>query len=156
AAIRLAEGDEPGTGGSSRQQSLISSAVRSRLVGSGDREESPRAYSFEPSLEAARSRGAGLKTLDELNEAAAAGMQRDLIAALVESASKLGQYDRAIAIARLHASEATRPEEKSAAERRLAELIAADRAQKLRAASLLRIDRTNATQSIYAARVIGK
>jgi tetratricopeptide (TPR) repeat protein len=155
AAIRLAEGDEPGARAASGQQSLISSAVRSRLLGSGEREEASPAYAFEPSLEIARSKGAGLRTLDELNEAAAAGAQRDLIAALVESASKLGQYDRAIAIARLHESEVTRPEDKSAIERRLAELIAAERAQKLKAASLLRVDRTNATQSIYAARVIG-
>jgi thioredoxin-like negative regulator of GroEL len=156
AAISLAEGDEPGAGDSSRQQSLISSAVRSRLVGGGERQESALAYAFEPSLEITRSRGAGLKTLDELNEAASSVMQRDLIAALVESASRLGRYDRAIAIERLHASEITRPEEKTAIERRLAELIAAERAQQVRAASLLRIDRTNATQSIYAARVIGR
>jgi predicted Zn-dependent protease len=156
AAIRLAEGDEPGTGDQSRHQSLISGAVRSRLLGGGNDDETTLAYAFEPSLEIARSKGDGLKTLDELNEAASTRMQSDLITPLVESASKLGQYDRAIAIERLHASEATRPEEKSAIERRLAELIAAERARDLRAASLLRIDRSNAIQSIYAARVIGR
>jgi predicted Zn-dependent protease len=159
AAIRLAEGDAPGTYDTSRQQSLISSAVRARLTGSSTDEEgyeAPLAYAFEPSLEVARSKSAGLKTIDELNEAATTGMQSDLIAALVESASKLGQYDRAIAIERLRASEATRPEEKSAIEKRLAELIAAERARQLKVAALLRVDRTNATQSIYAARVIGR
>jgi predicted Zn-dependent protease len=156
AAISLVEGDEPGTRDSSRQQSLISSAVRSRLLGGGERQDAALAYAFEPSLEITRSKGAGLKTLDELNEAASSRMQRDLIAALVESASRLGQYDRAIAIERLHASEVTRPEEKTAIDRRLAELIAAERAKQLKAASLLLIDRNNATQSIYAARVIGR
>lgn len=156
AAIRLAEGDEPSAGDRSRGRSLISSAVRSRLLGSGGGEEAATSYAFEPSLETVRSKGAGLKTLDELNEVAAARMQSDLIAALVESASRLGHYDRAIAVERLHASEVTRADEKSAIEKRLVELIAAERERQIRAASLLRIDRSNAVQSIYAARIIGR
>ena len=77
------------------------------------------------------------------------------MASLVESAAKLGQYDRAIAIERLRAAEAAKPEEKNAIEKRLAEIVAAEKTRQLRLALLTRIDRSNASESIYAARVLG-
>jgi hypothetical protein len=149
AAIRLAEGEPEGP------QSLISSAVRRALSSGVARAESQSTVSFEPSLEIARSRSAGLKTIAELNGAAAASVRGELLASLVESAARLGQYDRAMAIERLRAAEASKPEEKTAIEKRLAEIIAAEKARQLRLALLTRIDRSNAISSIYAARVLG-
>ena len=149
AAIRLAEGDEQGT------PSPSSLAVRGVLRAIAEHRETPAATSFEPSLELLRPNVPGMRTLAELNTAAAAGLQRELLPALAESAAKLGQYDRAIAIERFRAAEATRAEEKAAIEKRLAEIIAADRARKTAAAALLRINRSNATESIYAARILG-
>ena len=150
AAIRLAEGEAQGP------QSLISSAVRRALSSGTARAETQAAVSFEPSLQIARSRVAGLKTLSEMNESAASGIRGMLLASLVESAAKLGQYDRAMAIERLRVAEATKPEEKNAIEKRLAEIAAAEKARQLRLALLTRIDRSNASESIYATRVLGK
>ena len=149
AAIRLAEGEPAGP------QSLISSAVRRALESGVARAESQSTVSFEPSLEIARSRSAGLKTIAELNGAAAASVRDEVLASLVESAARLGQYDRAMAVERLRAAEAVRPEEKTAIEKRLAEIVAAEKARQLRLALLTRIDRSNATESIYATRVLG-
>jgi tetratricopeptide (TPR) repeat protein len=155
AAVRLAEGDGPDQ--QSLQQSLISSAVRNALIsGNSEAAQSPATYSFEPSFDVARAKSASLKTISEMNDAARSKIKTDLLASLVESASRLGQYDRAIALERLRASEAARPEDKTAIERRLAEMLAAERARQQSLASLLRVDQTNATGSIYAARVIGK
>ncbi len=78
------------------------------------------------------------------------------MASLVESAAKLGQYDRAMAIERLRAAESVKPEEKTAIEKRLAEIVADEKARQARLALLTRIDRSNAAQSIYATRVLGK
>ena len=150
AAIRLAEGEAQGS------QSLISSAVRKALSSGTAQAETQAAVSFEPSLQIARSSAAGLKTLSEMNESATSGIRGVLLASLVESAAKLGQYDRAIAIERLRAAEAVKPEEKNAIERRLAEITAAEKARQLRLALLTRIDRSNAMESIYATRVLGK
>jgi hypothetical protein len=97
-----------------------------------------------------------LKTIAEMNDAAALKVKMDVIASLVDAAGKLGQFDRAIALERLLASEATRPEDKTQIEKRLAEMLAAERARQQRLATLLRVDQSNTTQSIYAARVIGK
>jgi predicted Zn-dependent protease len=150
AAIRLAEGEAQGP------QSSISSAVRRALSSGTARAETQAAVSFEPSLQIARSRSAGLKTLSEMNDSAASGIRGVLLASLVESAAKLGQYDRAIAIERLRAAEAAKPEEKAAIEKRLAEIGAAEKARQARLALLTRIDRSNASESIYATRVLGK
>jgi hypothetical protein len=111
---------------------------------------------FEPSFDVARSKISGLRTLGELNDTAASKVQRDLLAPLVESASRLGQYDRAIALERLRVQEAQRADEKTAIEKRLAEMIAAEQARRQRLAQLVRINRSNATESIYAARAIGQ
>ena len=97
-----------------------------------------------------------LAKLAEMNEAAASGIRGELLASLVESSARLGQYDRAIAIERLRALEATKADEKAAIEKRLAEIAAAERARQLRLASVTRIDKANAAGSIYAARVLGK
>jgi hypothetical protein len=78
------------------------------------------------------------------------------LASLVESAAKLGQYDRAMAIERLRAAESVKPEEKTAIEKRLAEIVADEKARQARLVLLTRIDRSNAAESIYAARVLGK
>jgi hypothetical protein len=91
-----------------------------------------------------------------MNESAASDIRGVLLASLVESSAKLGQYDRAIAIERLRVAEATKPEERNAIEKRLAEIAAAEKARQLRLALLTRIDRSNASESIYATRVLGK
>jgi hypothetical protein len=150
AAIRLSESEPNGP------QSFISPAVRSALTSGAAHPEAQEAVSFEPSLEVTRSRIAGLKTLAEMNESASSHIRGELLASLVESAARLGQYDRAIAIERLRAAEAAKPEEKAAIEKRLAEIVAAEKARQLRLAMLARIDRSNATDSIFAARVLGK
>ena len=171
AAIRLAEGEPEGP------QSLISSAVRRALTSGVARVESRSTVSFEPSLEIGRSRSAGLRTIAELNGFAAANVRDLVLASLVESAARLGAYDRAIAVQRLRAAEAlpsraiswkveektaiegrvaeTVAAERTAIEKRLAEIVAAEKARQLRLALLTRIDRSNAIQSIYAARVLG-
>jgi predicted Zn-dependent protease len=150
AAIRLAEGEEQGP------QSLISGAVRSALVTGNVPAAEQNPISFEPSVEVARARTAGLRTLAELNQAAARRARGELLAPLVESAARLGQFDRAIAVARLRAAEAAKAEERVAIEKRVAEIIAAREARQLRQALLMRIDRSNAAESIYAARVLGR
>jgi tetratricopeptide (TPR) repeat protein len=154
AAIRLAEGD--GSASDVRgQRPLISTSVRNAL-GEGTSNAALESVAFEPSFDVARSKIAGLRTLGELNDTAASKVQRDLLAPLVESASRLGQYDRAIALERLRALEAQRADEKTAIEKRLAEMIAAEQARRQRLAQLVRINRSNATESIYATRAIGQ
>src|SRR6185503_2390771 len=150
AAIRLAEGEEQGS------QTLITGAVRAALITGKAPPGNQTGISFEPSLEATRSRAAGFKTLAELNNAGASRERSELLAPLIESAARLGQFDRAIAVARLRSAEAAKVEEKAAIEKRLAEIIAAKEARQLRQALLMRIDRSNATESIYSARVLGK
>jgi hypothetical protein len=146
AAIRLAEGE------TANQQTAISSVIARALSSANEGVEPLATVSFEPSLEITRSRTDGLRTLAELNDTAVSSLQRELIASLAQSAAQLGQYDRAIALERVLASEATRPEEKASIEKVLAEFIAAERARQSRAASLLRIDTSNASESIYALR----
>ena len=149
AALRLAEGEPEGP------QSSFSSAVRRALTSGEAKADSRSTVSFEPSLEVQRPRSGGLKTVAELNRAAVASARSELLASLVESAARLGQYDRAIAVERLRAAEAVKPEEKTAIEKRLAEIQAAEKVRQLRLAMLARIDRSNAIQSMYAARVLG-
>ena len=149
AALRLAEGD----GGA--QRTLLSPAVRAALAAGGEHTEQAPAAIFEPSLELARPKGPGLRTLAEMNEAASSAQQQSILATLSESAARLGQYDRAIAIQRVRIIEAAKAEEKAGIEKRLGELIAADRARQLRIQSLLRVSRANTTGSIYAWRIAG-
>jgi predicted signal transduction protein with EAL and GGDEF domain len=149
AAIRLADAEPQGA------QSLISSAVRRALSSGVARQDTQANVSFEPSLEITRSRATGLKTLAEINESATIGVRAEVLASLVESAARLGQYDRAIAIERLRAAEATKPEERALIEKRVAEIAAAERARQLRLASMTRINRSSAIESVYAARVLG-
>jgi predicted Zn-dependent protease len=150
AAVRLAEGEPEGP------QSLISSAIRRALSSGVARAEGRSSVSFEPSLEVTRSASAGLKTIAELNGSAASSTRGELLASLVESAARLGHYDRAMAIERLRAAEAVKPDEKTAIAKRLAEIVAAEKARQARLALLTRIDRSNAAESIYATRVLGK
>jgi hypothetical protein len=150
AAIRLAESEEQGS------QTLITGAVRAALISGNTSAGRQTAISFEPSLEASRSKTGGFKTIAELNAAASSRARDELLAPLIESAARLGQFDRAIAVARLRSAEAAKAEEKAAIEKRLAEIIAAKEARQLRQALLIRIDRSNATESIYSARVLGK
>ena len=149
AAIRLAAGEPEGA------QSLISSTVRRALTSGTARADSRATVSFEPSLEIARSRAGGLKTIADLNGSAVTNIRGEVLASLVESAAKLGQYDRAIAIEKLRAAEAVKPDEKTAIEKRLAEIVAADKVRQARLALLTRIDRSNAISSVYASRVLG-
>jgi Tfp pilus assembly protein PilF len=147
AALRLAEGDGAG------QRTLISQAVRAALSSGSGRSEQATAAAFEPQLEP--SSNPAMKTLAEMNEASASSSQQGLLAALAESAARLGQFDRAIAMQRVRAMEATKPEERASIEKRLAEIIAADRARQLRLLSLLRLTRSNTTGSIFAERMLG-
>src|SRR5262249_62210237 len=107
-------------------------------------------------LELPRVKGANLRTIGELKQAAASKAERDILAALVGAASRLGQYDKAIAIERLRVADAMRADEKAAIEKNLADMLAAEKARQIRAASLLRIDHSNTTGSIYAEQLIGK
>ena len=150
AAVRLAEGEPEGP------QSLISSSVRRALTSGEARADSRSEVSFEPSLEITRSRSGGLTTIADLNSSAPAVVRGQLLASLVESAAKLGQYDRAIAVERLRAAEAVKPDEKAAIEKRLAEIVAANKARQARLVLLTRIDRSNAISSVYAVGVLGQ
>jgi predicted Zn-dependent protease len=138
AAVRLAEGD------GSIQPSLIATGQSGAAT----------AISFEPSLELARLRGDGLRSIAELNAAAALRDQIGLAPVVAQSLARLGDYDRALAIERNRAA-AARPEDRAAIERIVSDLIAAQGAKETRAALLSRIGRANATRSIYVARVTG-
>ena len=148
-AIRLAESESDGG------QSLFNSAVRRALSSGTSRAEPQPSVSFEPSLDAAPNRTVGLKTIVEMNAAAVAGTRTTLIASLAESAARLGQFDRAIAIQKLRAAEASKAEEKAAIEKRLQEMLVAEKARQLRLTLMGRIDNSNAAQSVYATRVLG-
>jgi len=149
AALRLAEGDGGG------QRTLISPEVRAALAGGTEHTVQAPVAVFEPSLELARPKGTGLKTLAEMNEAASSAQRQSLLATLAESAARLGQYDRAVAIQMIRAGEAAKPEERASIEKRLAELVAADNARRLRMLSLWRVSRANTTGAIYATRLLG-
>ncbi len=146
AAIRLSESDDPS------RPSPVGIAVRNAL--NSNQSEQPRGnFVFEPSLIAAREKAGGLRTVAEMNEAAVSKAQDGVLAALVESAARLGQYDRAIALERMRAREAARAEDRTAIERRLAEIIAEDAARKAREAAAFRVTVDNTTGSIYAGRL---
>jgi tetratricopeptide (TPR) repeat protein len=149
AAIRLAEGEPEGS------QSLVNAAVRRALSSGTVRTESQPFISFEPALDTARGRTVGLKTVAEMNASAVAGIRMSLLASLAESAARLGQFDRAMAVEKLRAAEASKPEDKTAIEKRLQEMLVAEKARQLRLTLMGRIDRSNAAQSIYATRVVG-
>ncbi|MEW6211619.1 MAG: tetratricopeptide repeat protein [Acidobacteriota bacterium] len=137
AAVRLAEGD---------------GALQTTIIGATGQSEATVA--FEPSLELARSRGDGLRSLAELNAAAALRDQSGLAPLVAQSLARLGDYDRALAIERNRAA-AARPEDKAAIEKIIADFLAAQRTSQARAAQLSRIGRGNATRSLYVARVTG-
>ena len=94
------------------------------------------------------------QALAELNQIAASRVQGDLLAALASSAERLGKLDRAIALERLRVAEEKRADEKATIEKRIAALLATLRAREAQAAALLRINKGNTTQTIYAARVL--
>ena len=156
AAVRLAE--EGGNSNSEQnKRALLSTAVRRALTAENEQANKAEVeVSFQPSMDVARARSKGLRTVADLNDAAVARLRVDLVAALVESAARLGQLDRAIALERLRAIEARKPEEKTAIEKRLAELLAAEQARQARGAQLLRIDQQNTSGAIFTARVIGR
>ena len=156
AAVRLAE--EGGDSDSDQNKhTLLSSAVRKALTAANTEANNAEVeVSFQPSMDVARARSKGSRTVAELNDAAVARLRVDLVAALVESAARLGQLDRAIALERLRAIEARKPEEKTAIEKRLAELLAAEQARQSRGAQLLRVDQQNTSGAIFTARVIGR
>jgi predicted Zn-dependent protease len=149
AAFNLAEGDE------SQRTSFVSIVFRSALTERGEGGMVPARFEFEPSLEDPRSRSGGLRTIGELNAVATTRARSELLASLTESAVRLDRYDRAITLARIRVAEAAKPEDKVALDKRLAEIIAADRARTLRLASLVRFDRSGATRTIYAPRAMG-
>ncbi|HKG21612.1 MAG TPA: hypothetical protein VKC34_06900, partial [Blastocatellia bacterium] len=147
AALRLIEGDDDS------RSALMRSLARAGNSSRGESDDT-LTVAFDPPLDSYQARGNGLRTLSELNEANSGAIQDSLLAALAESAGHLGQYDRVITIQRLRALEATKPEEKAAIQRKIAEVMAAERAQRLRDALLPGINRTNALDSLYAARVL--
>lgn len=147
AAVRMAEDQE---------KPLISKAVRDALSSDAQKAQPEQSVVFEPPLELPRVKGASLRTIGELKQAAAAKTERDILAALVGAAERLGQYDKAIAIERLRIADAMRAEDKAAIEKSLAGMLAAERARQISAASILLIDHSNTTGSIYAEQVIGK
>src|SRR5262249_51186038 len=128
AAVRMAEDQE---------KPLISKTVLDSMSSSGQKASVEETVVFEPPLEPARMKGANLRTLVELKQTAAVKTERDILAALVGAASRLGEYDKAIAIQRFRAAEAMRAEEKTAIEKSLADMLAAEKARQIRAASLL-------------------
>lgn len=142
AAVRLAEGDSEG------RRSLVPAGV-SNDTGAAS------TVAFEPSLEIARARTDGQRTIAELNEASRLQEQSNVAGAVAQSFTRLGNYDRAIAIERQRARDAARPEDKTAIEKIIADLLAAERARELRAASFVRVNRANATDSFYASHVAG-
>ncbi len=146
AAIRLAEGDGEG------QVSLIPAASNDD---GEDNRASSDAVAFEPTLDTGRGAGTGLKTLAELNEAAAVTAQSELSGLVAQSLARLGEYDRALAIERQRAAAAARAEERASIEKIVTDLLTAQRAKQLQTAALTRINRANATPSIYTAQVIG-
>ena len=148
AAIRLGQGEVP-TSDSRGLRSFMRMASAGGPVYSDS-------VSFEPLFDTAQSRSPGLKTVAELNAIAELKVQADLAETFVESFARLGQYDRAIAIEQLRAIEARQADEKTAIEKRLAELITAEKAHKRRLAQLVRFNGATATESIYAARIIGQ
>jgi hypothetical protein len=149
AAFNLAEGDE------SQRTSLVSIVFRSALASRGEGAAGPPRFEFEPPLQDLPSRTTGLKTIAELNSAAVTRARSELLASLTESAVRLDRYDRAITLARIRVAEAAKTEEKAALDKRLAEIIAAERARTVRLAALVRFDRSGATRSIYAPRAMG-
>ncbi|MBI3652730.1 MAG: hypothetical protein HY231_17040 [Acidobacteria bacterium] len=147
AAIRLTEGEADG-------KSLLSAAARQALTG-GETAETATTAIFEPSLEITKAKITGLRMLAELNEAAAATAQNDLILALADASARLGRLDRAIALERLRASEAKRPDEKTAIEKRIEAFVAVKQARDKAAAVALHINKSFASGAIYSARVLG-
>jgi cellulose synthase operon protein C len=134
---------------------LLSAAARKALDTPGEDEQTAGTVTFEPSLEITKAKITGLRTLAERNESAGAVVQNDLIFALAESSARLGRLDRAIALERLRASEAKRAEDKSTIEKRIEAFIAVKLAREKAASALLRINRNNASESIYSAKVLG-
>jgi predicted Zn-dependent protease len=148
AAIRLTEGEPD-------MKSPLSAAARQALNSSGETTEKATTAVFEPSLEITASKITGLKTYAELNQAASASAQSDLIFALAESSARLGRLDRAIALERLRASVTKRVEEKTAIEKRIESFVATKLAREKNAAALLRISKAMGNQAIYSSRVLG-
>src|SRR5262249_42442390 len=144
-----AQGDE------SQRESFVSTAVRQALEQKGNARPAPqRETLFEPTLETSAHAPPAIRSIAELNREAAAGARRALLASLAAAAVRLDQYDRAIALERARVADASRKDQKTAIEKRLAEIVSADQAHKLRIASLVRFDKRGATQSIYAAQVL--
>src|SRR5262249_53363570 len=117
AAIRLAEGE------TDESHSLFNATVRRALTSGTVRAESQQAIAFEPSLDASSGRQVGLKTIADMNASALAGIRNGLLASLAESAARLGQFDRAAAVQKLRAAEASKPEDKIAIEKRVQEML---------------------------------
>jgi predicted Zn-dependent protease len=147
AAVRMAEDQE---------KPLVSKSVRDALASEAHGAEPQESIVFEPPLQLPRLKGADLKPLADLRLAAAAKTEGDILAALVGAATRLGQYDKAIAIERLRVAEALRAEEKAAIEKTLADLMAANKARQIRTEALWRLDHSNTTSSIYAEQIIGR
>jgi hypothetical protein len=153
AAVQLAE--DQGSGQRSLKP-IISAAVLSALTGGSQPSQEAAAVVFEPAFDSRRIEGPGPRTIDELRDAAASETHGDLLAALVEATSRLGQYDKAIAIERLRAVEAVRLDEKNTIEKTLSQMLAAERARQAHVALLLHVDSSNTIKALYESRASGE
>jgi tetratricopeptide (TPR) repeat protein len=142
AALRIAGGD-----GATPDPQLA------RLTAALPQNERPPVFEPPPPEVTLPRPSASVKTVAELNQAAFAPGD-DVVAALVDSALRLGFYDRARQMTNTRLFDARTPEQRASAERRLADIAAAERARQLQSALLLRVNRSNATESIFAARAL--
>ena len=113
-----------------------------------------RQIAFEPSLAVQRrSSRPALATIDQLNQAALANTDR-LREAVVASYLRLGMYERAREVQRTSLFGSLTAEQKTAIEKKLTEITTAEAAERLRKANLFHVSRSNATDSIYAAKFL--
>jgi hypothetical protein len=75
------------------------------------------------------------------------------MAALVDVALRLGNYDLASAFEKSLLRETSRSEDRTLIEKKLAEIRAAERSYQIRMAALLRLDNSNVNKSFYASQM---
>ncbi|HEY6333843.1 MAG TPA: tetratricopeptide repeat protein, partial [Blastocatellia bacterium] len=156
AAVQLAANQapvQPSSGqGSHPRNSVVSAAVVKALNGGSDQNQNQEAsVVFEPPFEP-RPMATGLRTIAELTDVAASQTHDDLLAALVDATSHLGEYDKAIVIDRIRVVDAQSPDKKTTIEKALSQMLAEDKARRAHTASLLRVDTSNTSGDLYASR----
>jgi tetratricopeptide (TPR) repeat protein len=106
---------------------------------------------FEPSMTSLRRRDRGLGTVFELNQDAT-GRWMGVATALIESAMRLNQFDRARQLQKAGLGFVKTEEERATAQRRLGEITTKETDMKRRLASLLHLNLSRVSESIYIAR----